>query len=52
MGAGARKALPAMSRYIRTQPQVDPNGGAEVIRLELMESDMRNEIKAIIAKLR
>lgn len=52
MGAGARKALPAMNRYIRTQAPVDPRGGAEVMRLELMESDMRNDIKAIIAKLR
>lgn len=52
MGSGARRALPALSRYIRTQPIVDVNGGAEVMRLELMESDMRNDIKAIIAKLR
>ena len=52
MGGGARRALPALNRYIRTQPIVDMNGGAEVMRLELMESDMRNDIKAIIAKLR
>ncbi len=52
MGGGARRALPALSRYIRTQPQVDPTGGAEVVRLEIMESDMRSDIKAIIAKLR
>jgi len=52
MGGGARRALPALNRYVRTQPIVDVNGGAEVMRLELMESDMRNDIKAIIAKLR
>jgi hypothetical protein len=52
MGSGARKALPAMSRYIRTMPSVTTEGTADDIQREIMESDMRNDIKAIIAKLR
>jgi tetratricopeptide (TPR) repeat protein len=51
MGPAARKALPALNRYIRTMPIPDPNGGAEVMKLEIMESDMRGVIKEIINRL-
>jgi tetratricopeptide (TPR) repeat protein len=52
MGAGARKAAPALNRYIRTQAQVDPQGGAEVMRLEIMEADLRRDIRDLLGKLR
>ena len=52
MGSGARKALPALNRYIRTMPPVTTGGTADDIRREVMESDLRNDIKAIIARLR
>ena len=52
MGPGARKALPALNRYIRSIPLADPTGGAEVMKLELRESDMRGVIRGIINKLK
>lgn len=52
MGQGARKALPALNRYLRAIPLADPTGGAEVMKLELRESDMRGVIRGIVAKLR
>lgn len=52
MGAGARKALPALNRYIRSIPIPDPRGGIEVMKLEVRESDMRRDILAIINKLK
>ncbi len=52
MGQGARKALPALNRYLRAIPLADPTGGAEVMKLELRESDMRGVIRGIVAKLK
>jgi hypothetical protein len=52
MGSGARKALPALNRYIRSIPIPDPKGGVDVMKLELRESDMRGDIRAIINKLK
>ncbi len=52
MGPGARKALPALNRYIRSIPLADPTGGAEVMKLELRESDMRGVIRGIINRLK
>ena len=52
MGPAARRALPALNRYIRAMPIPDTTGGAEVIKLEMMESDMRGVIKDIINKLK
>ena len=52
MGLGARKALPALNRYIRSIPIPDPRGGIEVMKLEVREADMRRDILAIINKLK
>lgn len=52
MGAGARKALPALNRYVRTQQPTNLNPSADELRLELMESDLRGNIVEIIRKLR
>jgi superkiller protein 3 len=52
MGAGARRALPALNRYIRTQQPTNLNPSADEMRLELMESDLRSAIVEIIRKLR
>lgn len=52
MGPGARKALPALNRYIRSIPIPDPRGGIEVMKLEVREADMRRDILAIINKLK
>jgi tetratricopeptide (TPR) repeat protein len=52
MGPAARKALPALNRYIRSIPVPDPKAGAETMKLELRESDMRGVIRDIIARLK
>jgi Tfp pilus assembly protein PilF len=52
MGSSARRALPAMRRYVATQQPTILNPNTDEMRLEFMESDLRNDIKAIIAKLR
>jgi tetratricopeptide (TPR) repeat protein len=51
MGPGARKALPALNRYIRTQPPTIMNPTPDEMRLEFMEADMRRVIVSIIRKL-
>lgn len=52
MGSGARKALPALRRYaaLTTPPNLNPT--ADDLQLEVMESDLKNKIRSIIAKLR
>lgn len=51
MGPSARKALPALNRYIRTQPPTILNPTADEMRLEFMESDLRKVVVSIIRKL-
>ena len=46
------EVVPALNRYIRSIPLADPTGGAEVMKLELRESDMRGVIRGIINKLK
>ena len=52
MGGGARRALPALNRYVRTQQPTNLNPSADEMKLELMESDLRASIVEIIRKLR
>lgn len=52
MGPAARKAKPALIRYASTQPIANPRAGADEMRLEMMESDMRSVIRDIINKLK
>lgn len=52
MGPAARKAKPALIRYANTQPIANPRAGADEMRLEMMESDMRAVIRDIINKLK
>jgi hypothetical protein len=52
MGPAARKARPALIRYASTQPIANPRAGADEMRLEMMESDMRAVIRDIINKLK
>jgi hypothetical protein len=52
MGPAARKAKPALIRYASTQPIANPRAGADEMRLEMMESDMRAVIRDIINKLK
>lgn len=52
MGAGARRAVPALTRYARTTPPVNLNPSADEMKLEAMESDMRKDIRDILARLR
>jgi tetratricopeptide (TPR) repeat protein len=52
MGAGARKAAPALRRYTATQPLVNPMAGADEVKAEMMESDLRKDIRDLLARLR
>jgi superkiller protein 3 len=52
MGGGARKALPALRRYANTQAPVNPTASGDELSLEMMESDLRRDIRDIINKLR
>lgn len=52
MGPAARKAKPALIRYANTQPIANPRAGADEMRLEMMESDMRAVIRDIINRLK
>ncbi|MBK5255252.1 MAG: tetratricopeptide repeat protein [Vicinamibacteria bacterium] len=52
MGAGARKALPALRRYAATQQIANPMPSKDEMALEFMESDLRNVIQEIIRKLK
>jgi hypothetical protein len=52
MGPAARKAKPALIRYAGTQPIANPRAGADEMRLEMMEADLRGVIRDIINKLK
>ncbi len=52
MGGAARKALPALRRYANTQALVNPTAGPDEVKVEMMESDMRRDIRDIINRLR
>lgn len=52
MGGGARRALPALNRYIRTQAPTNLNPSKDELAVEMMESDLRSAIVEIIRKLR
>jgi len=52
MGAGARRALPALSRYIRTTPSAILNPTKDEMSLEFMESDLRKDAAEIVRRLR
>ena len=52
MGAGARKALPALNRYVRTEQTPSLNPSPDEMKVELMENDLRNSILELIRRLR
>ncbi len=52
MGSGARRAVPALRRYSSTQPLVNPTAGPDEVRVEMMESDLRRDIRDLLSKLR
>ena len=52
MGGAARKALPALLRYAGTQSLANPTAGPDEVRLEMMEADMRRDIRDLINRLR
>jgi tetratricopeptide (TPR) repeat protein len=52
MGAGARRAVPALRRYAATPPPVNLNPTADEMRLEGMEADMRRDIRDILSRVR
>lgn len=51
MGGGARRALPALGRYVRTQQSTNLNPNADEMRIEMMESDLRKDIAELIRRL-
>lgn len=52
MGAAARKAVPALRRYYDAKPVPNLRPTADEMKLELMESDLRNEIADLLKRLR
>lgn len=52
MGAGARRAAPALLRYINSQQTANPRASADEMRLEMMESDLRKSVAELLRKLR
>jgi tetratricopeptide (TPR) repeat protein len=52
MGPGARKALPALTRYSNTRPQPNLNPTPAEMEVEIMEADLRRSIRDLMAKLR
>lgn len=51
MGTAARDALPALERYIRTLPSVNPFASKQELEAEAREADVRRRLKALIARL-
>lgn len=52
MGSGARRAIPALRRYANTQPIVNPMATGDEVRVEMMESDLRRDIRDLLNRLR
>ena len=52
MGAGARRAVPALRRYVSTQPLTNPTASADEMRVEMMEADLRRDIQQLLGRLR
>ncbi len=51
MGPAAKKAVPALRRYVNTQPIANPMAGKDEMALELMDNDLRKIVAEIIRKL-
>ena len=52
MGAGARRAAPALRRYVANPPLTNPTASADEMKLEMMDADLRRDIQQILARLR
>ena len=52
MGAGAKRALPALLRYLNTELKANPGANENEVRLEMMEADLRKSITDLVRKLR
>jgi tetratricopeptide (TPR) repeat protein len=52
MGAGARRAAPALRRYVSTQPPAILNPTPAEMQLEFREADLRRDINQLLARLR
>ncbi|MEO8500307.1 MAG: hypothetical protein ABI565_05280, partial [Vicinamibacteria bacterium] len=52
LGSAARKALPGLIRYASTQPLANPTANADEVKVEMMESDLRRDIRDLINKLK
>jgi hypothetical protein len=52
MGQAARKAKPALIRYANTVPLAKPNPSPAEAEVEMMESDLRRDIRDLILKLK
>jgi len=52
MGAGARRAVPALRRYVANPPITNTTPTADELKLEMRDSDLRRDIQQILARLR
>jgi len=51
MGSGARKALPALRRYMSLKPPPNLNPTADEMKLELMESDLKAKVAELVRRI-
>ena len=51
MGAGARRALPALRRFANTRPPVNLNPTKDEAAVEMMDTDLRKVVDELIRKL-
>ncbi len=51
MGPAAKKAVPALRRYVNTQPIANPMAGKDEMALEMLDNDLRKIVAEIIRKL-
>ena len=51
IGGGARRAIPALRRYLGTQQAANPLAGKDEVALEMMESDLRRSVAELVRKL-